>query len=382
MPQLTAKTRPKFGWPLLAIALSTSTLTLALCQKPEPPRATLALSDTHEAGPAGPDLAEPAPASHSNRPSDDPDETLSALFASAQREEPALRRAALERIAEIGGDRAREFLARRFDAASDSELPDLAAALASLGDPQARALLRAGARSLRPAARSAAFDALSTLDSADVREFMVSALDFVDPSPAASYFSGCREPRALPGLERAVRNGDADQRGVAVAALFAQGASAESAILRLLLEDDELCDALLETQALTPTARRTLRRASIARLRAGAVTSGPLFEFLQHDLSDEARAALVQAAHDPGSRDSALAALAARGDSDSLRALSTLSNDGERGLAERAACALLAQPDSRWRPFLSDGMRRSRVRLPNETAAALQRINLPGGRAI
>jgi hypothetical protein len=175
------------------------------------------------------------------------------------------------------------------------------------------------------------------------------------------------------------RHGDADQRRVAIDALFAQGTSAEDTILRLARADDELCDALLDGQPRTPAARHALRRASIARLREGALSGGPVFQFLQRDLSGEAREALVQAAHDPGSRDSALSSLSARGDSGSLRALSTLSDDVERGLAERAACALLSQPDSRWRPFL---LRANRARLPDATAAALERINAPRGRAI
>ncbi|HYQ01445.1 MAG TPA: HEAT repeat domain-containing protein [Polyangiaceae bacterium] len=329
--------------------------------------------------------AEPTRLPQLNPPPENADAAaLDALIANAQSDDTDLRHAALDAIARIGGDRAREFLARRLDAASDSELPDLAWALATVGDAQARALLRAAAQSSRPATRSAAFEALATLDSADVREFMVRALDFVDPSPAVSYFSNCREPQALPGLERAARKGDADLRRVAVEALFTQGASAEGTLLRLLRENDELCDALLEAQQPTPAARQTLRRASIARLRAGALTSGPAFDFLQRDLSSEAREALVRAAHDPGSRDSALSALSARGDTASLRALSTLSNDVERPLAERAACAMLSQPDSRWRPFLSGANRANRTSLPDATAAALQRIHVAstGGRPI
>jgi len=373
MQQLKASTGTNWAWPLFAITLSASALILALCPKAERPRTKAHLSETSQAAATPTAPAEPTRVPRLNPPPENPDAAaLDTLIANAQSDDADLRHAALDAIARIGGDRAREFLARRFDAASDSELPDLAWALATVGDARARALLRAAAQSSRPSTRSAAFEALATLDSADVREFMVKALDFVDPSPAVSYFSNCREPQALPGLERAARKGDADLRRVAVEALFAQGATAEGTLLRLLRENDELCDALLEAQQPTPAARKTLRRASIARLRAGALTSGPSFDFLQRDLSSEAREALVQAAHDPGSRDSALSALSARGDTASLRALSTLSNDVERPLAERAACALLSQPDSRWRPFLSGA---SRASLPGATAAALQRIH-------
>lgn len=367
-------------WRLLALLSSVSALTLALCpraqaERPKPPHASAA-EPLAPAAAASWIAPRPQPSMAVN---DDLAAALDALIATAQRDAPEARSAALQRIARIGGDRAREFLVRGFHAASDAVLPEFASALATLGDPQARAILRAAARSSRPGARSAAFEALSSLDSADVRDFMVEALDFVDPSPAAGYFSNCREPRALPGLERLARNGDDDQRRLAIAALFAQGASAEEVISRLLRADDELCDALLEGKPPTPAARRALRRASIARLREGALTSGPVFQFLERDLSNEARDALVQAARDSGSRDSALSALSARGDSGSLRALSALSNDGERGLSERAACALLSQPDSRSRPFL---LRATRASLQDATAAALQRINAPGGRPI
>jgi hypothetical protein len=220
---------------------------------------------------------------------------------------------------------------------------------------------------------------LSTLDTADVRDFMLQALAFVEPSAAAGYFLNCREPRALPALERLAKSGDSSQQRVAIDALLAQGVSAQPTLLRLLREDDELCDALLQGQPSTPLARQALRRASIERLRAGALTSGWVFEFLQRDLSGEAREALVEAARDPASRESALNALSVRGDSGSLRALSSLANDVEHSLAQPAACALLSQPDSRSRPFI---LRSNRANLANEAASALERINATGARPI
>ncbi|HEY0469651.1 MAG TPA: hypothetical protein VGC79_35920, partial [Polyangiaceae bacterium] len=292
-------------WRTLALTLSVTTLTLALCPKPQKFQEKSARTAEAEAaapapigGAALPGLSQP----ENVRASAD-SAALASLIAIVQRGEPKLVAAALEGIAQIGGDQAREFLVRRFHAAANAELPGLASALATLGDAPARAVLQSAARSARPVARSAAFDALTTLDTADVREFMLQALNFVEPSPAASYFSNCREPRALPALERLARLGDADQRQIAVNALFAQGAIAEEAIARLLREDDELCDALLQGQPATPFARQSLRRAGIARLRAGGQTTGWVFEFLQRDLSREAREALVQAARDPASTD-------------------------------------------------------------------------------
>jgi hypothetical protein len=366
-------------WRLLALFSSASALTLALYPRPEhPPK--MALHSSRAELPASAPALGFTPMQRSQARRDEAEAAgLEALISSVQQDDPESRSAALDAIARLGGDRAREFLARQFDAASDAELSELASALATLGDAPARAILRAAARSPRPATRNAAFAALSTLDSEDVREFMVQALDFVDPSPAASYFSLCREPQALSGLERLARHGDGDQRRAAIEALFAQGASAVDVIFRLVRADDELCDALLEAQPQSPAVRSALRGASLARLREGALSSGSVFQFLERDLSGEAREALVQAAHDPGSRDSALSALSARGDSGSLRALSTLSNDVEPRLAERAACALLSEPDSRWRPFL---LRSNRVRLPDATAEALERINAPSGRPI
>ena len=367
-------------WRALAVTMSASALTLALCAQFLKPRPLTAHTGAAVAAATAPAFAELAPLSRvaALRDSGD-DAALEALIGIANRAEPKLRGAALECIAQIGGDRAREFLARRFQAAADADLPELASALATLGDAPSRALLKSAARASRPMARSAAFDALSTLDTADVRDFMVQALGFVDPSFAIGYFLNCRDPRALRALERLARNGDASQQRSAIDALFAQGSSAEPALLRLLREDDELCDALLQGQPPTPLSRQALRRASIERLRAGALTTGWVFEFLQRDLSSEAREALVLAARDPAARDSALSALSARGDIGSLRALSALANDVEQGLAEHAACALLSQPDSRSRPFL---LRSNRANLRNEAAAALERINAQGARPI
>jgi hypothetical protein len=98
-----------------------------------------------------------------------------------------------------------------------------------------------------------------------------------------------------------------------------------------------------------------------------------VFEFLTQDLSDEARQALVRAAHEPASVDSAIQALAARGDSESVRALSQLTNAADPELASRATCALLGAPDSRSRPLLI----RAANRLPAEATAALLRIHAP-----
>jgi hypothetical protein len=367
-------------WRALALTFSASALTLWLCAKFESRREAV-----HAATPAAelePQPAAAAPALRGRvsapRASDDRP-ALEALIAIAQRAEPQQSRAALESIAQMGGDRARQFLSGRFDDANDAQLPEFASALATLGDAPARAVLLRAARSRRPATRSAAFDALSKLDTADVREFMLQALAQFEPLAAASYFSNCRELRALPALERLAKSGDSSLQRVAIDALFAQGANAEPALLRLLGENDELCDALLEGRPSTPFARRALRRASIERLRAGALTSGRVFDFLQRDLSGEAREALVEASRDPASSESALNALSARGDSASLRALSALSNDAERALAQRASCALLSAPDSRSHPFL---LRVDRSDLKSQAGAALLHINAAGARPI
>jgi hypothetical protein len=366
-------------WPALAITFSASALSLSLCAKPaeslkRPPEAAAA---TELGRPIAPVRELRAAVSTLEASRDDA--ALEASIATVQRSDPQLRSTALQDIAQLGGTRARQFLIGRFTQATDAELPELATALAALGDSPARAVLQTAARGARPAARSAAFYALSTLDTADVREFMLQALGDAEPTAAADYFSNYREPRALPALERIARNGDSSQQRVAISALFAQGVGAETVVFRLLRENDELCDAVLEAQATTPVARRALRRVSIERLRAGALTTGRVFDFLQGDLSADAREALIEAARDPASSASALSALSARGDSASLRALSALSNDAERALAQQASCELLSQPDSRSRPFLQ---RVNRVELQREAGAALFHINAPGGRSI
>ena len=273
---------------------------------------------------------------------------LAALIEIAQHGAEGVARAAIEGIAQIGGERARQFLARRFSDATDSELPRLANALAILGDAAAREVLRTAARSSRATSKAAAFEALNTLDTEDVRQFMLKALEDSEPL-AANYFFDCREPRALPLLERLARSAPPPTRRTAVDALLAQGAAAEPAVERLLRDSEELSNALLESQPLPLAARPAARRSSVARLRAGALLSGSVFDFLERDLSDEAREALVQSAHDSASADRALSALSTRGDRASLDALHQLANDINRGLSERAACALTSNPDSRTR---------------------------------
>jgi len=360
---------------------SASALTLALCARHAKSRTPIvqAVWPASAATPA-PTAEEPLPLSPVNVPNANADgAALEALFAIVQRGEPRLRSAALSDIAHIGGDRAREFLARRFDQAIDAEVFELANALATLGDAPARALLKHSAHSARAVTRDAAFSALSSLDTEDVREFMLQALADVEPASAIGYFVDYREPRALPALTRLAQSADPSQQRMAIDALFAQGESAERALLQLLRQDDALCDAVLQGQPTTSVSRQALRRVSIERLRAGALTNGPVFDFLQQDSSREGREALVQAARDEASSQSALNALSARGDIASLRALEDLAKDPEPAIARRAACTLLSHSDSRSRPYL---LRLNRERLKGASRDALLRINAAGTRPI
>ncbi len=272
---------------------------------------------------------------------------LESLLDLATHGAPAVAAAALEGIAQIGGERARSFLVQRLHDAPDTDLSKLTEALAQLSDPLAREALRTAARSPRVVLRSAAFEALATLDTDDVRDFMLGQLSGPDADSSIGYFADCRDPRAVPALERIAREGATDQRRAVLGSLFAQGEVAEPATDRLLRADGEVCDAVLDTRPVPFAMRRAVRQASIARLRAGAITTGSVFDFLEQDLSNEARAALVEAAHDPGSAERALSALATRGDRASLDALNRLAHDSDRGLSARAACALQSQPDSR-----------------------------------
>jgi len=149
--------------------------------------------------------------------------------------------------------------------------------------------------------------------------------------------------------------------------------------MRLLQADTELMDALLATPPHTPNARRALRAAAISRLHEGAITGGPLFDFLEQDLSAESRQALLFAAHDPASADSACTALARRGDAASLASLSQLANDSDPQLAGPASCALASDPDSRSRVPLE---RVSQGDARSVASRALAHINAPGARAI
>ena len=207
-PQLKANGGAVRVWQALALTFSASALTLSLCAKPAQSGLQPLPTKAAKTAVPPPAIAEAAALSRVDALRDDGGAAaLESLIAIVQQAEPKLSKAALEGIAQIGGDRAREFLVRRFDTAGSAALPALASALATLGDPAGRAVLQSAAQSTRPAARSAAFSALSTLDSADVREFMLRALTFVDPAPAAAYFSDCRArcPRSSAWLGVATR---------------------------------------------------------------------------------------------------------------------------------------------------------------------------------
>jgi HEAT repeat protein len=368
-----------------ALALSSSALALALSLHPKAaqPVAANSMSSAHTVGtPPAPLAIDSRSLSAVNALRESGDESaLEALIGIQLHAAPDVASAALRGIAQIGGRRAREYLAQRLADANASELPDLAQALAEIGGPEAHEVLRRTAQSTRIPAQDAARAALTSLDTPDARDFMLEELSRPEPAQiqtqAVAYFVDCQDPRAAAALERLIRRASVDLRRIAIDALFAQGDSAQGAIQRLLGEGGELSNSVLESPAPTAALREAQRAASIARLRAGAVTSGPVFDFLAHDLSARARQALMQAAHDPACAESAIAALASRGDSPSLSALSELADDNEAGLASRAACALLSAPDSRSHAFLL----RMGTRLRADAAAALLRIDAPEGPA-
>ena len=304
---------------------------------------------------------------------------LQRLFSIAEQGQPGLSSAAYEGIGHSGGDRALRFLSQRLRSADDNDLYDVANALTTIGGLEAHALLRGATRSRRTAVRDRAFAALVNVDTADIRDFMLSALNEAEPTAAVSYFMDCRDSRALPALERLAQSSDQDLSGRALDALLAQGSSAEGAVTRLLQGDTDLMDALLANPPHTLGALRSVRKATIFRLHEGAISSGPVFDFLERDLSAESRDALLFAAHDPASADAACNALARRGDAASLTALSQLTNDGDPTLAARASCALASDPDSRSRLPLERAMRGNEHSV---AARALVYINAPGARAI
>jgi tetratricopeptide (TPR) repeat protein len=272
-----------------------------------------------------------------------------------------------------------QLLREQLDHAPDSELSNTTNALVELGGPEAFALLTAATHSRRSALRDAAFSALLSVDTGENRDFMRAALNGPYAAAALGYFLDCRDPEVLPALERLARSPLQELSRPALDALLAQGARAEEALTRLLQADTELMDSLLATPPHTPHARRALRAAAISRLQEGAISGGPPFDFLEQDLSAESREALLLAAHDPASADSACTALARKGDPMSLAGLSQLANDSDPQLAATAGCALASDPDSRSRAPLE------RVRqgdAHNLASRALAHINAPGARAI
>ncbi|HEY3666816.1 MAG TPA: HEAT repeat domain-containing protein [Polyangiaceae bacterium] len=368
------------GLTALALALSASPY---LGQSAGQARPSTVHSRAREASAAQASGEEPALAraqQHASAPAEvGRQATLETLIALAQRDDTTAASNALQSIGQLGGERALQFLSERLRTAPDEELGAVTTALASLGGLQAREALRAATRSSRSSVREASFSTLMGFDTADVRQLMLDAINGPDPSPALGYFIDCHEPRALPTLARLARSAAPEINSVALDALLAQGMSAEAWITRLLREDLDLNDALLARPPHTLGALHALRSASIARLREGAVSTGPLFDFMERDLSNETREALVLAARDPASADSAVNALARRGDAPSLAALSQLANDSDRTLSARAVCALAADPDSRSRLPLQ---RASHGKGQAAVARALLHINAPGARPI
>jgi len=267
-------------------------------------------------------------------------------------------------------------LAARFAASTDAELPELAISIAKLGGRDAHDFLLRSAHSDRPAASSAAFAALTKTDTPQVREFMLEELRLSGSAEAVSYFTDSVEPRAVPDLERLARTSVAELRTAAITALFAQGQSASAAVERLVQDDPEVANAVLDTPGRPTALLPALRGACITRLRAGSTNSGPVFDFLAQDLSDDSREALVAAARDRASADSALSALSTRGDAASLAAVNRLASDADVEIASRAACAAVSRPDSRSRDAL---VRASRGPLAREAAQALVQIGAPEG---
>jgi HEAT repeat protein len=359
-----------------ALSFVASSLAIALVLWPTPAARTVRRADPAPIAvveqPTTPDFSESLSGVHERTEGDD-QAALDSLIAICEHATPQVASAALNGIVQIGGTRARTYLAQRFGSGKASEVSELAQALAQLGDPEATAVLLQAARSERVPVREAAREALASLDTPEARSFMLEELSGPDSAQAIAYFADCVDARAVTRLEGLARDSTADVRSSAIAALFAQGESAYAAIERLLQGDEEVANDVLELPAPTARLRQAQRAASIARLRAGALTTGNVFNFLARDLSSAAREALVQSARDPASAESATNALTTRGDSASLGALSRLADDSDPGLASRAVCALVTAPDSRTHPFLL----RAERKLPSQAAAALQRIGAP-----
>ena len=182
--------------------------------------------------------------------------------------------------------------------APDSELSDATNAVIALGGAEAHALLRGATHSPRSALRDAAFSALVNVDTTENRDFVRAALNGPNAASALNFFLDCRDPQALPALEHLARSPLPELNRAAVDALLAQGVRAESAFMRLLQADTELMDTLLTSPPHTQNARRALRAAAILRVHDGAISGGPVFDFLEQDLSAESREALLFAAHD------------------------------------------------------------------------------------
>jgi hypothetical protein len=298
---------------------------------------------------------------------------IDALGRLASHPAPEVASAALSAISRIGGSLARAALEQRLSAAPDSELEGIVEAVVALGGDDASEVLRRAARSRRVALRTAAGGAIEQFDEGWVHELMLEKLAGPEALRGDTYFADTLEPKAVPRLEELARQSAGELQAAALTALVQQGPPGHARVERLAF-DEELGDAVLEAAKDVRGLRRTLRAASIERLRVGGLTSSAVFDYLARDLTDEAREALRQAAREPASSERALDALASRGDTASRRVLVELARDGNRELACLAQMKLLERPDSRaWEDI-------ARVRAPGLVPAvrqALQSLNAP-----
>src|SRR5450432_56044 len=261
---MKASLRALEAWRGLSCAASLLAIALTLWPKPVTEARPHAVVPPRVAQnePAAPDPPETLSSVHALAENGD-QAALDSLIAISQRGTTQVASAALKGIVQIGGVRARAYLAQRFTDGRLSELSELALALAQLGGAEAHEILLQAARSARVSAKDAAREALASLDTPDARSFMLEELSGTDATQAALYFADCQDARAVPRLEGLARDSTADLRRSAIAALFAQGESAHAAIERLLQGDEEVSNDVLESPAPTADLRQAQRATCI-----------------------------------------------------------------------------------------------------------------------
>lgn len=270
---------------------------------------------------------------------------LTLLTSFVQRGPMPMTYAAVSALGELGGAGASRALLELFTARPNLAHP-VAAALARIGDEEARAALVDAAEGASGMAGSAALQALSSLEGEEVRALMLRAIESGRPDRvgvATEYLATRRDPEAVERLTAVLDRGLSHASHSALWALSRIGGeAAEQRLLAAAQKDGPMREAALGALASSPEGAEAARKIALEQLRTGKGASPQALELVAQDGSPEARELLVSAARREGRTSAhALMLLGQRGDPESRRVLDEIASD-DKASSERRSQALFA----------------------------------------